>query len=69
MNDFLGDKLIWLTTRFYWFSESSPTDEAIIKIYDIDKYSNPIDTSLRTYTANSFRDAIELSYEIEKSRQ
>lgn len=69
MNDIFSKKIIWLTTRFYWFSESSPTNEAIIKIYDIDKYGNPVGTSLRTYTADSFQDVIELSYEIEKSRQ
>lgn len=69
MNDIFGTKILWLTTRFYWFSESSPINESIIKIYDIDKYGNPIGTTLRTYTANTFQDVIELSYEIEKAQR
>lgn len=69
MHDTFSSKIIWLTSRFNWFSESSPINETIVKIYDMDKYGNPRSDYLRTYTANSFQEAIELAFEVEKKKE
>lgn len=69
MYDTFSSKIIWLTARFYWFAEASPTNEAIIKVYNIDKYGQVITPTLRMYTANSFTEVIELAFEIEKKQR
>jgi hypothetical protein len=59
-------QLEWLTARFYLYFEVSPTSDATVKIYNIDKFGNQIVSSFRQYNGESLNNAIRNAYNAEQ---
>lgn len=58
-------KLEKLASRFHIYCTVSPTSPIIIDVYDIDKYGNPIASTLRRYRGESLKKATIKAYYLE----
>lgn len=59
-------QLDWLIARFYLFFEVSPISDASVKVYNFDKFGNPITKTARTYHGTTLEEAILSAYNSEQ---
>lgn len=60
-----ADYIIWLSARFYVCFEFSPTDDAKVSVYDINKYGDIKENSRRVFIGQIPIEALKKAYRYE----
>ncbi len=61
----IPNKLEALSSRFYIYFIVSPTQDAIVDIYNINKFGDPMLGSQRQYRGQNLQEAIDIAYHAE----